>query len=184
MNLGKKRNLQSPWGMEHLTLPSVGASFKKRGSCIGFFFLAAKWKRDELWLVHFRREPLSLAKKGILQPKKRTLVLYTHSPKSPGPFSQKPWPILPTSKKKVKKKIKKLQKIGSPALCQGPRLNRRVIAGRPLAHQPRHGAPFLYTMTFFFKPQPPFLGTFGQLFLIGSSNARLAQTSLQNFKHP
>jgi hypothetical protein len=29
----KKWNLQSPWGMEHLTLPSVGASFKKWGCC-------------------------------------------------------------------------------------------------------------------------------------------------------
>jgi hypothetical protein len=125
-----------------------------------------------------------LLRKGFCSQKKEpwccTPILpkaLAHSPKSPGPFS-------PLPKKKVKKKIKKLQKIGSPALCQGPRLNRRVIAGRPLAHQPRHGAPFLYTMTFFFKPQPPFLGTFGQLFLIGSSNARLAQTSLQNFKHP
>jgi hypothetical protein len=29
----KKRNLQSPWGMEDWTLPNVGASFKKWGCC-------------------------------------------------------------------------------------------------------------------------------------------------------
>jgi hypothetical protein len=33
----KKRNLQSPWGMEHLTLPSVGASFKKWRCCTSIF---------------------------------------------------------------------------------------------------------------------------------------------------
>jgi hypothetical protein len=30
-------------------------------------------------LVHFRREPLSIAKKGTLQPEKRTLVFTTPS---------------------------------------------------------------------------------------------------------
>jgi hypothetical protein len=30
------------------------------------FFFLAKWRWDELWLVHFRREPLSLAKSHLL----------------------------------------------------------------------------------------------------------------------
>jgi hypothetical protein len=41
---------------------------------VGLFFVGGNWMEDELWLVHFRREPLSLAKKGTLQPEKRTLL--------------------------------------------------------------------------------------------------------------
>jgi hypothetical protein len=38
----------------------------------GFFFMAAKWWRDQLWLVYFGRKPL--ARKGSLMPEKRTLL--------------------------------------------------------------------------------------------------------------
>jgi hypothetical protein len=38
----KKWNLQSPWGMEHLTAPGVGASFKKWGPCCTPILLEAQ----------------------------------------------------------------------------------------------------------------------------------------------
>jgi hypothetical protein len=76
-------------------------------------------------------------------------VLYTHPPKSPGPFS-----ILP--KKKVKYKNKKLQKMGVPQTIK----DCAAVGGRLRAPDRRlatlvHGPPFLYTMHFFFKSPPP-----------------------------
>jgi hypothetical protein len=91
-------------------------------------------------------------------------VLYTHSPKSPGPFSTLP-------KKKVKFFFFKSQKMGVPQTVR----DRVAVGGRPWIGDPwspaGHGAvPFFVYCALFFQTLGPLpLGTFGQLFLIGSN---------------
>jgi hypothetical protein len=111
-------------------------------------------------------------------------VLYTHSPKSPSPYSNFP------KKKKLQKKFqKKGSRLGKARYrCAaggrlqvgglGPAGDQQSSSGRGSTLGPTQPAPFF--LKFFFL----LFAHVVNYFSLVSEHARLAQTSPQNFKHP